>query len=389
QSPPWIGLFAMRDRVTEALKDHGARYVEIRLEQTQGTHLRYRGRELEDVGRTSGIGGNVRALAGGGWGFACFNDLSQLKEKVVTAVSHARQVGGEPVSLAVVEPHVDIVSPTKHACANWQYVVNGTYPPIGTDKYILSAGDDLYFYFGNPRRVLLSSPSVQTATSLKVKAENYDYVNNAWTVLSGATIGATQTNPDDPYSPLVISSVTSDENGFADLVLGISGSYSIGLAMDYYFPAESLSVLEPIPPEGSNPEANYRARSQIQKIETVMTPSQSERIETVAENKTLEEITKLPVTNETKKAEEIIIEMDISMDNFIEKYNIALQNQKFQAREESRSKATNESLMVYNDKNLGENQLAGVAVALKPRETWIKKVFSKISDFLKFRFLEI
>ncbi|MDO8579754.1 MAG: DUF4430 domain-containing protein, partial [bacterium] len=94
---------------------------------------------------------------------------------------------------------IDIVSPTKHACANWQYVVNETYPPIGMDKYILSDNDVLYFYFGNPRRILLSSPSVQTATPFQVKAENYDYVNNAWTVLSGATIGATQTNPDDPY----------------------------------------------------------------------------------------------------------------------------------------------------------------------------------------------
>ncbi len=84
----------MHDSIAEALKDHGARYVEIRLEQTEGTHLRYRGRELEDVGKTSGMGGNVRALVGGGWGFACFNDISQLKEKVATAVSHARLVDG-------------------------------------------------------------------------------------------------------------------------------------------------------------------------------------------------------------------------------------------------------------------------------------------------------
>ena len=101
----------MRDRIAEALKDHGARYVEIRLEQSEGTYLRYRGSDLEEIGKTSGVGGNVRALDGGGWGFACFNDLSQLKEKVATAVSHARQVGGEQVSLAEIEPHVDIVPP--------------------------------------------------------------------------------------------------------------------------------------------------------------------------------------------------------------------------------------------------------------------------------------
>jgi TldD protein len=99
----------MRDDIQEALKDHGARYVEIRLEQSEGTRLTYRGRELEEIGRSSGIGGNVRALAGGGWGFACFNDISDLKGKVAMAVSHARHVGGEPVQLADVEPHVDTV----------------------------------------------------------------------------------------------------------------------------------------------------------------------------------------------------------------------------------------------------------------------------------------
>jgi len=101
----------MQDRIKEALKNHDARYVEIRLEQTEGTHLRYRGQELEDVGRTSGIGGNVRALAGGGWGFACFNDISQLEAKVADAISHARMVGGDAVPLAEVEPHVEIVPP--------------------------------------------------------------------------------------------------------------------------------------------------------------------------------------------------------------------------------------------------------------------------------------
>ncbi|HEY4500208.1 MAG TPA: hypothetical protein VJH25_00255, partial [Candidatus Paceibacterota bacterium] len=139
------------------------------------------------------------------------------------------------------------------------------------------------------------------------------------------------------------------------------------------------------PPEGSGPGANNRAKSQIQMIETVMIPLASNAGETAAENKTQQEITKLPVINETRETKEIIIKMDISMDNFIEKYNIALQNQKSQAREKSRNKTTNESLMVYNDKNLDEGQMAGAIVALKSRETWIKKVFSKISDFLRFK----
>ncbi|MBI4339141.1 MAG: TldD/PmbA family protein [Chloroflexi bacterium] len=99
----------MRDLIAEAIKGHDARYIEIRLEEGEGTNLRYRGRELEEVSRTSNLGGNVRALAGGGWGFASFNNLSHLRQQVETAVSHARHVGGEPILLAQVEPHVDVV----------------------------------------------------------------------------------------------------------------------------------------------------------------------------------------------------------------------------------------------------------------------------------------
>ncbi|MBI4311400.1 MAG: TldD/PmbA family protein [Chloroflexi bacterium] len=99
----------MRDQISEALKGHDAQYVEIRLEESDATTLRYRGRELEEVGRAVGLGGNVRALAGGGWGFASFNDISHLKEHVAAAVSHARRVGGERVALAEVAPHVDFV----------------------------------------------------------------------------------------------------------------------------------------------------------------------------------------------------------------------------------------------------------------------------------------
>ena len=101
----------MRDRIAEALRGHNAEYVEIRLEESQGTHIRYRGKELEETGRTSGVGGNVRALAGGGWGFTCFNSLDGLRDKVALAVSHARLVGGERVRLAEVEEQVDIVAP--------------------------------------------------------------------------------------------------------------------------------------------------------------------------------------------------------------------------------------------------------------------------------------
>ena len=100
----------IRDRVEDALKGHDARYIEIRVEEVQGTHIRYRGRDLDEIGRTRGVGGCVRALAGG-WGFASFNGLDDLWERVAAAVRNARLVAGAGIDLAPVEPVVDIVPP--------------------------------------------------------------------------------------------------------------------------------------------------------------------------------------------------------------------------------------------------------------------------------------
>lgn len=275
---------------------------------------------------------------------------------------------------------IDIVSPPKHACANWQYVVNSNYPPVGMDKYILSDSDILYLYFGNPRRVLLSSASAETAAPVKVKAESYDYVNNAWTVLSGAILGATQTNPDDLYSPLVIFSATSDENGLAQIILGAPGVYNIGLAMDYYFPAEILTVMAP-----SQIIVNEPAAENVQPQEApepARSRSSARRSSAGAVGGTGEFAA---TANEAEGTGEIIVKMDISMDDFMERYDIALQNQKSMARGEAKNKIINKSLAVYNDKNPGESQVAGASAALKPRETWMKKVFSKISYFFGFK----
>ncbi len=101
----------IRDRIEDALKGHDARYIEIRVEQVEGTHIRYRGRELDEIGHTTGVGGCVRALDGG-WGFVSFNELEGLKEKVGTAVRNARLVGERDIALADSEPAVDVVPAT-------------------------------------------------------------------------------------------------------------------------------------------------------------------------------------------------------------------------------------------------------------------------------------
>jgi len=99
----------IRDRITQALKGHDADYVELRLEEGESTHITYRGKELESIGRTTYLGGCARALVKGGWGFISFNDISDLRGKVALAVRQARLVGKEESRLAHVEPVVDIV----------------------------------------------------------------------------------------------------------------------------------------------------------------------------------------------------------------------------------------------------------------------------------------
>ena len=119
-------------------------------------------------------------------------------------------------------------------CYNWQYVVNNTYPMVGTDDYILADGDTVYLYFGTPRRVTLSAAETVPTLSVTAIAQSYDYTSDVWTPLSGAVIGATMPNPDNPWSPLEIATSTSTSDGTAKMVLETVGTYAVGLAEDYY-----------------------------------------------------------------------------------------------------------------------------------------------------------
>lgn len=98
-----------RDEIEAALKGHEADYVELRLDDTSSSRIVYRGKELEEIGRTRGFGGNARALVNGGWAFVSFNEPTALRERVAEAVSQARHVGKEKSRLAGTEAVVDIV----------------------------------------------------------------------------------------------------------------------------------------------------------------------------------------------------------------------------------------------------------------------------------------
>jgi TldD protein len=95
--------------LAEELKKHNADYIEARLEESQTSHITYRGRELESIGRSTATGGNVRALVRGGWGFVSFNNLDEPSGKVILAVEQAQLTGSGESQLAPVAPVVDEV----------------------------------------------------------------------------------------------------------------------------------------------------------------------------------------------------------------------------------------------------------------------------------------
>ena len=97
----------MRDRLTEALKVHDMDYADIRIEDKTESQVVFRGPELDNIGSSRTVGGIVRALYKGGWGYATFNDLTDLESRVKEACATAKLVGKETSQLAAVEPVVD------------------------------------------------------------------------------------------------------------------------------------------------------------------------------------------------------------------------------------------------------------------------------------------
>lgn len=139
---------------------------------------------------------------------------------------------------------ITIQTMTEPACYNWQYVVNDTYPFVGADAYFLQPNDDVYLYFGNQHRLTLPVSSIEANQSITATAETYQYKTNTYSPLSNVTVGATQPDPNNPWSPIVVTSTLTDSLGQANLMLTATGTYNFGIAEDYYYPTISFTVTE-------------------------------------------------------------------------------------------------------------------------------------------------
>jgi TldD protein len=77
-------------------------YLAIRLEEAEGTDILLRGDRVETLSEGISIGGQVRACYKGGWGFASFNQLVTLSDRIQEAIAAARLVGDEETLLASI-----------------------------------------------------------------------------------------------------------------------------------------------------------------------------------------------------------------------------------------------------------------------------------------------
>ncbi len=136
----------MRERMQEALREHGADYADLRLERAVRTSIVFRGPELDQIVTSSSLGGVARALVRGGWGIVTFNDISDLRAQVREAAACARLVGQEKTELAEVEPVEDIV-PAPPMARDFRAV------PLAEKQRTLQSYNDI---------ILQANPKIQT-----------------------------------------------------------------------------------------------------------------------------------------------------------------------------------------------------------------------------------
>ncbi len=79
-------------------------FLGIRLEEAESTDIFLRGDRIETLSESIALGGQVRACYKGGWGFAAFNDLSKLQDRIEEAIASAKIIGDDETILAPVEP---------------------------------------------------------------------------------------------------------------------------------------------------------------------------------------------------------------------------------------------------------------------------------------------
>ncbi|MGD1700872.1 TldD/PmbA family protein [Dapis sp. BLCC M229] len=143
-----ISLTEAKNLLSDLLANysHQVDYLAIRLEESQGTDILLRGHKIETLSEGISIGGQVRACYKGAWGFASFNQISTLKERIEEAIAAAKLIGKEETILAPIpiiqathvvsligkDPRQISLANKKELCEHYGQVLRSVDPRITT-----------------------------------------------------------------------------------------------------------------------------------------------------------------------------------------------------------------------------------------------------------------
>ena len=189
----------MRERMEKALRKSNAEYTEIRIESATSSWVNFRGEELDSIGSARTLGGIVRALVKGGWGYSTFNDLRDLETRVREACESARLVGKEHSEFAEVEPVDDTTTATlnkdfrqvslsekKAVIEEYNKIILGYHDRIETSNV---AYNDRFrkVWYCNSQGTYIEDERPDTGVSISATARDGDNVQRGFESVAGST----------------------------------------------------------------------------------------------------------------------------------------------------------------------------------------------------------
>ena len=189
-------------QLSELIKQYPADYIEARLEEGESSIISYRGKVLESIGRSSSVGGCVRALVKGGWGFVSFNNLANLAERVAMAVRQATLASEKASLLAPVASITDNVPANTAA--------NPVAIPLASKKQVLDEYNE----------IIWATPKLQTSS--------INYGDNRRKVIFVSSPGSCITQ-ENMHITLRITAIAAAEGDVqqAGFSLGSSGDFAV------------------------------------------------------------------------------------------------------------------------------------------------------------------
>jgi len=189
----------LRERMEKALHKSDAEYTEIRIESVNSSWANFRGEDLDNIGSSRTLGGIVRALVKGGWGYATFNEISDLETRIREACESARLVGKEKSHFAQVESVVDEIKATlekdfreislsekKSVIEEYNKIILGYHDKIETSN--VGYGDSFRkVWYANSEGTYIEDERPDVVVFTSATAKEGDNVQHGSEAISGST----------------------------------------------------------------------------------------------------------------------------------------------------------------------------------------------------------